>query len=139
MKVSVSRLMFGPLLLIRYFINFLKLLDNLRKVLLTEISDSITWHFLFLWPYFGLETQRGNQPLSWSFQFSFWLWRCDFILSRLSNFDEMSKVTYLSLPLISLCYLTFRRSQLFMFTARKCFSLPVNFSSQKVFQLEEPW
>ena len=29
-----------------------------------------------------------------------------FILSRLSNFDEMSKVTYLSLPLISLCYLT---------------------------------
>ena len=31
-----------------------------------------------------------------------------FILYRLSNYDEMSKVTYLSLPLISFCFLTLR-------------------------------
>ena len=33
-----------------------------------------------------------------------------FILYRLSNFNEMSKVTYLSLPLISLCFLTLQRA-----------------------------
>ena len=70
-----------------------------------------------------------------------------FILSRLSNFDKMSKamylslplisfcffkVTYLSLPLISLCFLTLRGPQFFMFTARKTFSLPAKFSSQNI-------
>ena len=48
MKVAVSRLVFGPLLLIRWFLNSLKLLDNLRKVLLTDISDGIPCLFVFL-------------------------------------------------------------------------------------------
>ena len=74
------------------------------------------------------------------------------ILSRLSNFDEMSKVTYLSLPriylcffkvtylsphLIYLCFLTLQRPQFFMLTARNKFYLPVNFYSQNVFQVEQ--
>ena len=33
------------------------------------------------------------------------------ILSSLSNFNDMSKVTYLSPPLISFCFLTLRRPQ----------------------------
>ena len=64
------------------------------------------------------------------------------ILSRLSNFDEMSKVTYLSLPLIylfffkltylslpliSLCFLTVWRPKSFMSTARKFFPYLWNF------------
>ena len=61
-----------------------------------------------------------------------------FILSRLSNFYEISKVKYLSLPLISFCFLTLRLPQIFMFTARKCFYLPVNFSSQNVSRVEQP-
>ena len=61
-----------------------------------------------------------------------------FILSRLTNFDEMSKVAYLSLPLISLCFLTLRRPQFFMFTVINKLSVPVNFSSQNVFRLEQP-
>ena len=52
-----------------------------------------------------------------------------FILSILSNFNEMSKLIYLSLPLISLCFLTVLRPQFFMFTARGGNSLPVNFST----------
>ena len=56
-----------------------------------------------------------------------------FILSRLSNFNYMSKVTYLSLPLISLCFLTLRRPQFFMFTSENKLSLSVNYSYQNVF------
>ena len=36
--------------------------------------------FVFLRPYFDLEIQSGYQPLYWSSQFSFWLWRCGFHL-----------------------------------------------------------
>ena len=57
---------------------FLKLFDNLRKVLLADISDGIPCLFVFLRHYFGLEIQSGYQPLSWYSQFSFWLWRCVF-------------------------------------------------------------
>ena len=38
------------------------------------------------------------------------------ILFRLSNFAEMFKVTILSLPLISLCFLNLRQPQFFHFT-----------------------
>ena len=80
MKVAGSWLMFGDPFHIRYFSNFLKVLDNLQKVILADISDGIPWLFVFLRPYFGLEIQRCYQPLSWSFQFSFWLRRCGFHL-----------------------------------------------------------
>ena len=80
MKVAGSRLMFGPLILISKFPNSLKLFDNLRKILLTDISDGIPCPFLFWRHYFGLESQSGYQPLSWSSKFSFWLWICGFHL-----------------------------------------------------------
>ena len=44
---------------IRYLANFLKLIDNLRKVLLTDIYDGTPFLFVFLRPYFGLEIQSG--------------------------------------------------------------------------------
>ena len=80
MKVAGSWLMFGDPFLIRYFPSILKLFDNLRKVLLTGISDGIPCLFVFWWPYFGLESQSGCQPLSWSSQSPFWLLRCGFHL-----------------------------------------------------------
>ena len=40
--------------------------------------------------------------------------------------------------LISLCFLTLQLPQFFMFTDRNKSSLPVNFSSQNVFRLEQP-
>ena len=78
MIVSGSWLMFGYLLHIRYPENFLKLFDNIRKVLNDDISDGIPCLFVSLRPYFGLQSQSGYEPLSWSLQFSFWLWRCGF-------------------------------------------------------------
>ena len=55
-----------------------------------------------------------------------------------SKFDEMYKVMYFSLPLISLCFLTFQRPQFLMFINRNKSSLPVNVSFQNVFRVEQP-
>ena len=71
MEVAGSWFMFGDPFHIRYFANFIKLFYNLRKVLLADISDGVPCFFVFLQPYFGLESQSGYQPLSWSSQFSF--------------------------------------------------------------------
>ena len=64
------------------------------------------------------------------------------VFSILPNFNEMSKVTYLSPPLVSLCFLTFQPPQFFMFTADNSpsvnFYSPVDFSSQNVFRVEQP-
>ena len=57
---------------------FFKLFDFFGKVIHTDISDGIPCIFVFFWPCFGLESQSGYQPLSWSPQFSFWLWICGF-------------------------------------------------------------
>ena len=43
---------------------FLNAVTRLKVDLLTDISDGIPCLFVFLWTFFGLETQRGNQPLS---------------------------------------------------------------------------
>ena len=64
MKVAGSWLMFGYPFHIRYLANFLKLFDNIREVILAEISDGITCLLIFLRPYFNLEIQSGYQPLS---------------------------------------------------------------------------
>ena len=80
MIVAGSWLMFGDPFHIRYLANFLKLFDNLQKVLLPDISDGIPWLFVFFRPYLVLKSQRGYQPLCWSPQFYFWLWRCGFHL-----------------------------------------------------------
>ena len=61
------------------------------------------------------------------------------ILFILPNFAEIFKVKQLSLPLISLCFLTLRRPQFFMFTNWNKSCLPVNFFSQNVSRVEQPW
>ena len=57
---------------------FIKLFDNVGNLLLAGIFNGIPCLFLFLRPYFRLEIHSGYQPLSWSSQWSFWLWRCGF-------------------------------------------------------------
>ena len=69
--------MFGPPPLITFLGKIFKLPDNLWKVLRTDISNGIPCLFLFLWNGFGLDTQRVNQLLSWSYLIIFGLWRCD--------------------------------------------------------------
>ena len=63
-QTCAPALMFGPVLLISSFVSFLKLLNNLKRVFLTDIPDRIPFLSVFFHPYFGIETQRGNQPLS---------------------------------------------------------------------------
>ena len=99
--------MFGPLLLIRYFLKFLKLPNNLKKVLLTDISDGIPCLF-FCNPALVLKPREVINPFPVLFNFTFDSEDVISILSILSNFNEMSKFTYLSLLLISLCFLTLR-------------------------------
>ena len=49
-------------------------------------------------------------------------------------------VTHLSLPLISLCFLTLRWPQFLVFTeSNKSYFLHVNFPSQNVFRVEQLW
>ena len=134
-----SRLVFEPLLLISQFPNFLKLFDNLQKVLLTNIYDGIPFLFVLLRPYFGLESQSGNQPISWYFQFSFWLWRCGFHLVQTVKlwWDVQGDGLVTTLDLFVIPKL--RWPQFFMFTDRNRYSSPVNFSSQNVFRVEQPW
>ena len=65
MKVAGSWLMFGDPFHIRYLANFFTLFDNLRKVLLADISDGVPCIFdVFLLSYSGLESQSGYQYLS---------------------------------------------------------------------------
>ena len=80
--------MFRPLPLIIFIRQFSKLPNNLLEVLITDISGFMPCLFVFVWTYFGLETQGGNQPLSWYFQFLFWLWRCDFHLLQAIKFQQ---------------------------------------------------
>ena len=136
-KVTVSGFLFLPLPHITLMMQLLKLPDNLWNILHTDISNGIPCTFIFIWPYNGLETQKCNQPLSWSSQIIFWLWRCDFHLVQTTKFQRDVQGDILFTILIYLCFLTLRRSQFFMFTGVK--SPSVKFSSQNVFQVEQPW
>ena len=80
--------MYVPLLLITSVRQFFKLPNNLWKVLLTDISDGIPCLFVFLRPCFVLDTQRGNQLISWSYQLNFWLWGCDSRLVQNVKFQQ---------------------------------------------------
>ena len=117
---------------------FFKIFDNVGKVLHADISDGIPCLFVFFRPYFGLDSQSGYQPLSRSPQFSFWLWRCGFHLVHTVKLCWDIQGDNISLPLISLCFLTLRRPQFFMFTDWNKYFLPVNFPSQNVFWVEQP-
>ena len=79
--------MFGPLPHITRTRKLFKLLDNLWKILHTDISNGIPCLF-FLWHFNVLDTQRGNQPLSRTSLIIFWLWRCDFCLFQTTKFQR---------------------------------------------------
>ena len=70
--------MFGTIMHINLIRQLLKFLNELLNILHNDIRNGITCLFVFLWPYNGIETQRGNQPLSWSTTILFWIWICDF-------------------------------------------------------------
>ena len=81
-------LVFGPFLHITLIRQLLKLLNNLGNILQADISNGMPCLFLFLWPSNGIETHRGNQPLYWAPQISFWFWRCDFNLVQTSKIQR---------------------------------------------------
>ena len=80
--------MFGPPPLITFIRQFLNPPDNLWKVFHADISYGIPRLFAFLWPCFGLDTQRGNQTLSWSYLIMFWLWICDYNLVQTTKLQK---------------------------------------------------
>ena len=129
--------MFGPPPLITFIRQFIKLPDNILNVLHTDISNvkpCLLYFFGIVLDLIHIEVINhftGIPTLLFGSEYVI------IILSRLQKFNNMSKVTYLSLLLISLCLLTLRRPQFFMFTAESSpsvnFSSPVKFSSWNVF------
>ena len=136
--------MFGDPFHIRYLDNFFKLFDFVGTFLHVDISDGIPCLFVFFNLDLVLRARAVTNPFPDLFNYNFDSGDVVSILFRLSNFSEIFKiseifkVTHLSLPLISLCFLTLRRPQFFMFTERKKSCLPVNFSSQNYFRVEQP-
>ena len=117
----------GFLLTLFYFI-------TVKFLIFLNVSNLIQLHVLKisiikLW---ALDSKIRNQPFFWYSKISFWFWRCDFILSRISKLKDMYKVMQFPPFLISLCFLTLRRPKFFIFTV-------VNFSSQNVFWMYQPW
>ena len=100
MKVAGSWLMFGDPFHIRQPANFLKLFDNLQKVLLADISDGMPCLFYFCDLTLVLRTRAVTNPFPDLPNFPFDSEDVVFILFRMSNFAETFKVTILSLPLI---------------------------------------
>ena len=130
--------MFGPLLLITFIKQFLNsLIIFKRSFLLTFLMANLAFLYFFrlTLPFIPREVINPFPGLP---KLSFDSEDVIFIFSRLSDFNGTSKVTYFSLPLISLCYLTLRRPKYFIFSAENKFSSPVNISSQKVFRVEKP-
>ena len=134
--------MFGPPPLINFIRTFLKLPVNLWKVLHTDISDGIPCLFYFSVLVLTLRPIELINPFPDLPKLSFGSEDMILVLSRLKKFDDMPKVMYLLLPLISLCLLPLRPKH-FMFTAKNSPSVnsysPVNFSPQNVFRVEQLW
>ena len=109
--------MFGPLPFITFIRWHLKLPDNLWKVRHTDISNGIPFVFVFIWTYFGLIRDMRSREVTKPFpditKLSFGFEYVIIFLSRLPNFNKMSKVIYLTLTLISICLITLWRPQFF--------------------------
>ena len=142
-KVTVIGIMFGTPPLITFIRKFLKLFNNPLKVFHTDISDGISWLFYFFVLALALKTGELINPFPDLPELSFGFKDLILILYRLPNFNKIYKATYLSLPLIYLCFLTLRRPQIFILTAVNSpsvkFSSPVKFYSQNVFWVDQPW
>ena len=105
--------MFGYPFHIRYLDNFS------NSLILLESSFMITFRMAYLsFLYFCdltlvLKARAVTNPFSDLPNFPFDSEDVVFILFRLSNFSEIFKVTHFSLPLISLCFLTFSTTAIF--------------------------
>ena len=75
-------------------------------VLLTDIYDCIPCLFYFCDLALVLKPREVIDPFPDISNFPFEYEEVIFSLSRLSNFDDISKVTYMSLPLVYFCFLT---------------------------------
>ena len=94
---------FGPLTHRTLMRQILKLLNNIRNILKSNISNAKLCLLKFLWPSNGLETQRGNQPLDWYSKIIFWFWRYYFHLVKTTKFQRDVQgdvlLTIIDLPL----------------------------------------
>ena len=145
MKITQSGFMFGCPFQMR---TLTIVSDSLffYKVLHTDIFDGIPCLFIFFDLALVLRVRAVTNPFPDPSIFIFDSEDVVSILSRLSNFSEIFKILFLfkvkrsSLSLIYLCFLTLRWPQFLMFTdTNKSWFLPVNFSSQNVFRVEQPW
>ena len=92
---------------ISYLDNFFKLFDNVGKVLHDDIYDGIPCLFVFFDLTLVLRVRAVTNPFPDLTNSPFDSEDVVSILFIMSNFSEIFKVTHLSLPLISLCFLTF--------------------------------
>ena len=134
--------MFGPLPFITFIRWLLKPPNNLLRVLHTDIYDGIYCLFcISLDLFLDLRPRELINPFPDIPKLCFGSEDVITILSRLRNFNELSKVTYFSLPLIFMCFLTFQRPHFFMFTSENSLSVkfysPLNLYSQNVFRVEQ--
>ena len=113
--------MFRPLHLITFKRLFFKVPNNLWKVLLTEIFDGIPWLLYFCGLSFPLKPREVINPFPDIYNSTIASEDVIFIFFKLTNSNDISNVTYSSLPLISLCFLTLIQPHLFMFAAEKQF------------------
>ena len=106
--------MFGDPFHIRYLDNSFKLFDFVGKILHADIYDGIPCLFVFFDLALVLRYRAVTNPFPDLFYSTFDSEDVVSILFILSNFSEIFKissvfkVTHLSLPLISLCFLTLR-------------------------------
>ena len=131
--------MFGDSFQIRYLDNFFKLFDFVGKVLYADISNGIPCLFVFFDLALVLRARAVTNPFPDLPNYPFESEYVVSILFRLSKVFEIFKVTHLSRPLISLCFLTLWWPQFFMFTDWNKSFLPVNFSSENVFRVGQLW
>ena len=127
---SWSGFMFGDTFHIRYLDNFSNSLIILERSFMLTFLMAYLDFLYFLDLALVLRARAVTNPFPDLPNFPFESEDVVSVLFIQSNFFEMFKVTHLSLPLISLCFLTLRQPQIFMFTDWNKSCLPVNFPSQ---------
>ena len=130
--------MFGCLFQMRYLNKIFKLFDLLERSFILKFTMAYLAFLYFVDLALVLRARAVTNHFPDPYIFTFDSEDVVSILSRLSNFSENFKISYIfsyafkvtrsSLSLISLCFLTLRLPQFLMFTGsnKSCF-LPVNF------------
>ena len=102
-KVTVSKIMFEPPHLIPFIRQFIKLPDNIWNVLHTDICYCIPLLFAFICHALDLRPIDIINHFTDLTKLSFVSEDLARIFYRQPNFNNMSKVAYLSLPFIYIC------------------------------------